>query len=94
MLLSKCLPLETFNNRVDLQTHLPKNVAKCIEVKINIEIQVFAHVIHEILEVRRVLNCKNENTKFGAGDVIEELSHFRIGNNSVKENIQLALQIH
>lgn len=45
------------------------------------------------MELWKSLNGKKESTELCTGDVVEELSYFGIGDDGVKEDVELAFQI-
>lgn len=51
-------------------------------------------VPHEVLELLQVLNCKCNFSELRASDVVEEGSNIGVSDNSIEENVQLALQVH
>lgn len=71
-----------------------QNVSESVQIEVNIEVQVETHILHEFLELPHVLNREDECSELGSGDVIEEGRDVGIRDNSVEENVQLALQVH
>lgn len=66
-----------------------QNVGECVKVQISVQLKIFTHIIHQILELLHFSDGDYHRSELRTGDVVEEVEHVGIGKDSVEEHVDL-----